>query len=119
MTATVTPTIQVTPVRKARRRAPWAVWRDPSGRLSWLRFVSLLFLFLPLFIACIILVDWQWALAVFAPRFILQGIFWKIAMSRLDEADLWPWYPLLDAWMFLYYLTFAPALWKRPKASWK
>ena len=58
MTAIVTPTIQVTPVRKARRRAPWAVWRDPSGRLSWLRIVSLLFLFLPLFIATY---DYQFA----------------------------------------------------------
>jgi sulfoxide reductase heme-binding subunit YedZ len=55
---TVTPTIADAPAKKARRRAPWAVWRDPSGRLSWLRIVSLLFLFLPLFI---VTYDYQFA----------------------------------------------------------
>jgi cellulose synthase/poly-beta-1,6-N-acetylglucosamine synthase-like glycosyltransferase len=77
------------------------------------------FLFWPLFITSIIFFDWRWALVVFLPRLILQGLYWKKAMDRLDESDLWPWFPLLDAWMFFYYLIFAPALWKRPKASWK
>ncbi len=53
-TATVIPAAKP----KARRRARWAVWRDPSGRLSWLRIVSLLFLFLPVFIATY---DYQFA----------------------------------------------------------
>jgi glycosyltransferase involved in cell wall biosynthesis len=77
------------------------------------------FLFLPLFIASLIFFDWRIATAVFALRCGVQGVVWKKGMSRLDEPDLWPWYPLLDAWMFLYYLIFMPALWKRPKASWK
>jgi sulfoxide reductase heme-binding subunit YedZ len=55
---TVTPTTTTAPAKKPRRRAPWAVWRDPSGRLSWLRIVSLLFLFLPFFIAAY---DYQFA----------------------------------------------------------
>ena len=46
------------------------------------------------------------------------GIFYQ-AMKRLDEKDLWPWYPLLDIWMFIYYLIFAPALFKKPKVVWK
>jgi cellulose synthase/poly-beta-1,6-N-acetylglucosamine synthase-like glycosyltransferase len=77
------------------------------------------FLFLPLFIASMVAFDWRIALVVFAIRMVIQGWFWKKGMDRLEESDLWPWFPLLDAWMFLYYLIFMPALWKRPKASWK
>ena len=55
---TVLPTVAAKPKARARRRAPWAVWRDPSGRLSWLRIVALLFLFLPFFIATY---DYQFA----------------------------------------------------------
>jgi hypothetical protein len=39
-------------------------------------------------------------------------------MRKLGESDLWPWFLLLDMWMFFYYLIFAPALWRRPTRSW-
>lgn len=35
----------------ARPKAPWQVWRDAAGRLSWLRIVSLAFLFVPVAVA--------------------------------------------------------------------
>lgn len=54
---TVTPAISAASAKRTRR-APWAVWRDTSGRLSWLRIGSLLFLFLPVFIATY---DYQFA----------------------------------------------------------
>jgi sulfoxide reductase heme-binding subunit YedZ len=45
--------IQGAPARPHQRRprAPWQVWRDTAGRLSWLRIVTLAFLFVPLAIA--------------------------------------------------------------------
>jgi sulfoxide reductase heme-binding subunit YedZ len=36
---------------KSRPKAPWQVWRDAAGRLSWLRVGTLAFLFLPFAIA--------------------------------------------------------------------
>jgi len=45
-------------------------------------------------------------------------IFYK-SMDKLDEKGLWPWFWLLDIWMFFYYLIFMPSIWKRPKTSWR
>jgi sulfoxide reductase heme-binding subunit YedZ len=36
---------------KSRPKAPWQIWRDGAGRLSWLRIGTLAFLFVPLAIA--------------------------------------------------------------------
>ena len=36
---------------EVRRKAPWQVWRDAAGRLSWLRIATLAFLFVPFAIA--------------------------------------------------------------------
>ena len=36
---------------RAKPRAPWQVWRDTAGRLSWLRIAALCFLLMPLAIA--------------------------------------------------------------------
>lgn len=75
-------------------------------------------LFYPLLIASLILFDWRLALIPFLVRLIVQGIVWKKAMMRLQEADLFRIYPLLDLWMFFYYLVFIPTLWKKP-GKWK
>jgi hypothetical protein len=40
-------------------------------------------------------------------------------MIQLKEKDLIPFIPLLDLWMFIYYLIFAPALIKKPLQTWK
>jgi glycosyltransferase involved in cell wall biosynthesis len=76
------------------------------------------FLFYPLFIVSIIFFDWRIALGVFALRFITQALVFYRSMKKLDEKDLFPWWWLLDLWMFIYYLIFAPALWKKPKKNW-
>jgi sulfoxide reductase heme-binding subunit YedZ len=39
------------PALRPRLKAPWQVWRDASGRLSWLRIATLLLLFVPFFVA--------------------------------------------------------------------
>jgi glycosyltransferase involved in cell wall biosynthesis len=76
------------------------------------------FLYYPLLAATIIFFDWRFALIVFSIRFLVQGFILYKSMKKLGEKDLWPWFIFLDMWMFLYYLIFAPALWKRPKKNW-
>ncbi len=77
------------------------------------------FLFYPLCIAAALFFNWQLAVGIFALRAIIQGVIWYKAMEKLDELDLWKWFLLFDIFMFVYYLIFTPALWKKPRANWK
>ncbi|HUM67041.1 MAG TPA: glycosyl transferase family 2, partial [Chitinophagaceae bacterium] len=76
------------------------------------------FIFYPLFVTTILFYDWRWALALFGARLITQAVIFYRTMKKMDEADLWPWFVFLDLWMFLYYIIFASALWKKPARSW-
>lgn len=76
------------------------------------------FLFYPLLIATAIFYDWRLAIGLFGIRLIVQGFIFYKTMKKLDEKDLWPWFFLLDLWMFLYYIIFAPALWRKPEKNW-
>jgi glycosyltransferase involved in cell wall biosynthesis len=75
-------------------------------------------LFYPLLIISLFF-DWQVALSLYGIRLIVQGIVFQKSMRRLGEEDLFPWWWLLDIWMFLYYLIFSSAIWKKPRTSWK
>jgi glycosyltransferase involved in cell wall biosynthesis len=75
-------------------------------------------LFYPLLIISLFF-DWQVALSLYGVRLIVQGIVFQKSMRRLGEEDLFPWWWLLDIWMFLYYLIFSSAIWKKPRKSWK
>ena len=75
------------------------------------------FLFYPLFL-CSLFFDWRAALAVFSVRLITQGFIYYKAMQQLQEEDLFPWWWLLDIWMFVYYFIFVSALWKKPRTAW-
>jgi glycosyltransferase involved in cell wall biosynthesis len=76
------------------------------------------FLFYPLFVASVLWYDWRFAVGVLAVKLIVQGYVFRKAMNKMEEQDLWPWYVLLDIWMFFYYIIFAPALLRRPKRTW-
>jgi glycosyltransferase involved in cell wall biosynthesis len=76
------------------------------------------FAYYPLAIAAFIFFDWRFVLGVFALRLIIQGIILHKAMMKMGERDLWPYYLFLDMWMFIYYLIFAPALWRKPAKQW-
>ncbi len=76
------------------------------------------FLFYPLFIASLILFSWKLALITFGIRFLVQAFIYYRTMQKLNEKDLFAWWWLLDIWMFLYYLIFVPALWKKPRPTW-
>jgi glycosyltransferase involved in cell wall biosynthesis len=77
-----------------------------------------LFWLYPLLIVSMLFFNWWIPLAVFGLRLIVQGIVYFKAMKKLNEADLWPWFLLLDLWMPLYYLFTIPAIWKSPKRTW-
>ncbi len=81
-------------------------------------YASSQFLVYPLFLVCLILVDWRWALGVFGIRFLLQALVYYRSMRKLGEGDLFAWWWLLDLWMFLYYIIFARPLWKKPRSNW-
>jgi len=76
------------------------------------------FFFYPLLIVSALFYSWEYSLILFGVRFLLQAFVFFKAMKRLNEADLWPWFLFLDIWMFFYYIIFAPALWKKPRANW-
>jgi glycosyltransferase involved in cell wall biosynthesis len=76
------------------------------------------FLFYPLFIVALLLYSWKLSLLVFGVRFLTQAFIFFKTMKKLNEADLWPGFLLLDIWMFFYYIIFAPTLWKKPRINW-
>lgn len=76
------------------------------------------FLYYPMLVITAIFYDWRLALGLFALRLVLQAIIFYKAMKKMGEADLWPWFILLDMWMFFYYIIFAPALWRKPGRQW-
>jgi hypothetical protein len=75
-------------------------------------------LFYPLLIVSLFY-DWRVALALYGIRLIVQGIIFHKTMHRLGEEDLFPWWWLLDIWMFAYYLIFSSTIWKKPRQNWK
>ncbi|HEY4287140.1 MAG TPA: glycosyltransferase [Puia sp.] len=75
-------------------------------------------LFYPLMIVSLFY-DWRVTLTLFGVRLVIQGYIFQKAMRKLGEEDLFPWWWLLDIWMFLHYLIFSTALWKKSRKAWK
>jgi glycosyltransferase involved in cell wall biosynthesis len=75
------------------------------------------FLIYPLTIAALFY-NWWLALLVFSLRLIVQAFIFNKTMKKLNEADLFPLFVLLDMWMCVYYLMFLPAVFKKPKKKW-
>jgi glycosyltransferase involved in cell wall biosynthesis len=76
------------------------------------------FLFYPFFIASLFVFDWRLVTGIFVVRAVSQGFLYYKSMSHLNEKDLWPWWWLMDLWMFFYYIIFAPAIIKKPRQTW-
>ena len=77
------------------------------------------FLFYTLMVLSMLFYSWKLSLIVYFTRAIFQMLIYSKSMIRLKENDLIPFIPLLDLWMFIYYLIFAPALIKKPLQTWK
>lgn len=103
--------------QKARHYTTARYYRPKHKFLLGLYFTTQ-FIYYPLLAAAIIFFDWKYALGVFGIRFLLQGFILYKSMKKMGEKDLWPWYLLLDMWMFFYYIIFAPALWRKPRKGW-
>jgi glycosyltransferase involved in cell wall biosynthesis len=105
-------------LKQKKRHYTTAKYYKPKHKfLLGLYFITQ-FLFYPLLIACSIFYDWRIALGLFGIRLMVQGVIFYNAMKKMDETDLWPWFFFLDLWMFLYYIIFAPALWRKPGKNW-
>ncbi len=76
------------------------------------------FLFYPLLLTAAIFYSWKLSLILFGIRFLVQGIIYFLAMKKLNEKDLWPYFLFLDIWMFFYYIIFARSLWNKPRRNW-
>ena len=103
--------------QKARHYTTAKFYKPKHKFLLGLYFITQ-FLFYPMLVLTAIFYDWRIALGLFGIRLIFQAVIFYRAMKKMDEADLWPWFILLDMWMFLYYIIFAPALWRKPARNW-
>jgi len=104
--------------KQKARHYTTAKFYKPKHKFLLGSYVITQFLFYPLFIATIIVYDWRIALGLFGLRLLIQAFILYKSMKKMGEKDLWPWFIALDIWMFLYYIVFAPALWKKPKRNW-
>jgi glycosyltransferase involved in cell wall biosynthesis len=90
----------------------------PLHKLLLGLYTSSQFLFYPAFVGAMLLSDWRITAGLFLVRMISFFSIYTKALKKLDEADLSAWLLFLDVWQFLYYLIFAPALWKKPRPTW-
>jgi glycosyltransferase involved in cell wall biosynthesis len=105
-------------LKQKTRHYTTAKFYKPKHKLLLGLYFATQFLYYPLLAASFIFFDWKYVLAVFGIRFLLQAFVLYKSMKKMGEKDLWPWFVLLDMWMFFYYIIFAPALWKRPRKNW-
>jgi glycosyltransferase involved in cell wall biosynthesis len=104
--------------RQKNRHFSTAKYYKPLHKFLLGLYSTAQFLFYPLLV-CSLFFDWRITLIIFGVRFIVQGYIYYKAMHILKEEDLFPWWWVLDIWMFLYYLIFSSALWKKPRSAWK
>jgi hypothetical protein len=77
-----------------------------------------LFFLYPMLIISMVFFNWWIALSIFGVRLLVQAYVYFKTMKQLNESDLFPWFLLLDIWMFFYFIFTAPALWKAPRRNW-
>ena len=105
-------------LRQKSRHYTTAKFYKPRHKFLLGLYFTSQFLFYPLLVASLLFFDWRIVLAVFGLRLIVQRLILYRSMKKMGESDLWPWFLVLDMWMFIYYLIFAPALWRKPARQW-
>ena len=105
-------------LRQKSRHYTTAKYYKPKHKFLLGLYFTTQFLFYPFFVASLVFFDWRWTLIAFGSRLLVQAFVLYKSMKKMGEKDLWPWFLLLDIWMFFYYIIFASALWKRPEARW-
>lgn len=105
-------------MKQKKRHYTTAKYYKPKHKFLLGLYTSTQFLFYPLLIASAIFFDWRIALGILGLKLLAQGFIYFKAMKKMNENDLWPYFILLDIWMFFYYIIFAPSLWKKAKNAW-
>jgi glycosyltransferase involved in cell wall biosynthesis len=105
-------------LRQKSRHYTTAKYYKPIHKFYLGLYFATQFMYYPLLVASLIFWDWQWVLPFAGFRFLVQAIILYPSMKKMGEKDLWPWFLILDMWMFFYYIIFAPALWKNPSKNW-
>lgn len=77
------------------------------------------FLFFPTLALAFVFCPMNWVLIALGSRLLIQYPIYAINLHKLGEKDLIPWIPFMDLWMFVHYLIFAPAVFKKPENTWK
>ena len=93
--------------RQKTRHYTTAKFYKPKHKFLLGLYVTTQFLFYPLLTVSAIFYDWRIALGVFVLKIAIQAFIWRKAMKKMEEEDLWPWFLLLDIWMFFYYIIFS------------
>lgn len=116
----------------SKPKSSWKTWRQQKTRhYSTSRYYKPVhqfllgtfslthFLFYPLLIFSFFLTQWWIPVSIYGSRLLLQGLVYFRSMRKLDEQDLFFFYPLLDLWQWFYYLLFADTLFRKPQSFWK
>jgi glycosyltransferase involved in cell wall biosynthesis len=106
-------------IQQKKRHYTTSKYYKPLHKFLLALYAFAQFIFYPLFIAAVIFYDWKMALVVLGIKLLVQLLIFAKTMAKLGEKDLLPYFIFFDIWMFFYYLRFAPALVKKPKAAWK
>ncbi len=106
-------------IKQKRRHYSTAKYYKPLHKFLLGLYSLTHFLFFPILITAIAFYNWQWSFLVFSVRFIIQIIILYPSMKKLNEKDLFPFFILLDLWMFFYYFIFSITLILKPRTSWK
>jgi len=104
--------------KQKKRHYSTAKYYKPKHKFLLGLYTFTQFLFYPLFITSVIFFDWRIALGILGLKLLVQGLIYFKALKKMNESDLWPYFILLDIWMFFYYIIFAPSLWKKAKNAW-
>lgn len=105
-------------VKQKSRHYSTAKYYKPLHKFLLGLYAASHFLYYPLFAVCLIFFNWQYALLVFAIRFVVMAVTLFTCLKKLNEKDLYPWFLFLDIWMFFYYTFFSLALIKKPGRKW-
>jgi glycosyltransferase involved in cell wall biosynthesis len=105
--------------KQKRRHNSSGRYYKPQHKFLLALYSFSLFLFYPTLIVSLLSQLWIAALIIFVARFILQGVVLYSNMKKLNEKDLFIFFPLFDVLMFFYYIIFAVSVIRKPKRLWK
>jgi len=62
---------------------------------------------------------WQYAISLLLARWVIEGLVFFPAMRRLNEKDIFSFFPLFDLLLLVYYIRFASPALVNKTSKWK